>query len=128
MKYSLFPALALAACLGCANVRTSAGRLAKDVCVVLASPAQIPCGAVRDGLAYSSDHSVDVSFSPVVVPLMAVKHLYFTAIYALDILWSPAYLPLGLPPIELYEVDRFPWKTHAEGHQWIYEELLGSTP
>ncbi len=113
----------LAAC-GCANMATSTSRFGKDLCVVAASPAQIPCGAVEDALTYSDDSSVSVSFSPVTVPLMAVKHAYFTMLYALDMVWYPIYLPLGLEPMNLYEMRRFPWRTHPEGHKWLYDELF----
>ena len=109
---------------GCARMATSTSRFGKDVAVVVTSPAEILCGGVEDALTYRDDRSVNAAFSPVLVPVMMGKHVYFTLVYAIDTVWYPIYLPLGLEPIDLYQMTRFPWKTEAEGHKWIHDELF----
>ena len=116
--------LSLASLAGCSSMRTSTCRFAKDVAVVATSPAQIACGSVLDALTYHDDKSVSAAFSPALAPMMAVKHAYFTVVHAVDAIWYPIYLPLGLEPLRLYEMDRFPWRERGHGHRWIYEELF----
>ena len=120
----LYVSLLLLPMLGCGSVTPATIRLIKDLTVVGTSPIQIPCAATKDALTYDEDDSVNVCFAPALIPVMAGKHMFFTALYGADICLYPLYLPMGPQPLDLYDLSEFPYKTRGEKHRWIYEELF----
>lgn len=115
----------LAGASGCRQIQDSSLRFGKDLFVTATGPINLPVAAVRDTYGFVQGEDVlpqGILFTPILF-VNLVKHALVVVVHPLDAALYPFYLPLGLKPMHIYTIDRFPYTTAPYVDQFFAEPI-----